>query len=213
MTQDIFTSYTQWLKQQKMPNGRRAVLLAGLSLFASQGYNGTSTAAIAKAANVSQATIFKYFKTKQDLLLTILKPTIENLFPIVRDDFIAELNQHKTLEAMIHFVVVDRYQFLKENSAAIQILLSELLTSPEIRAQFLTLAQASIPTFNSSNIQKLVATQQIRAGLTTLDVVRTIVGQLLTYYLQRTLVPDLPADEATDIQHIETSIVRALQPD
>ncbi|MBY7147690.1 helix-turn-helix transcriptional regulator, partial [Levilactobacillus brevis] len=74
MATDMFRNYRDWLDQQRMPRGKRVALLAALELFADQGFDGTSTQAIADRAGISQATIFKYFKTKQDLLLAILQP-------------------------------------------------------------------------------------------------------------------------------------------
>ena len=73
----VFENYKKWLQEQEMPKGKRNSLLAALDLFARYGYDGTSTAQVAEAAGVSQATIFKYFKTKQDLLKAIIKPVFE----------------------------------------------------------------------------------------------------------------------------------------
>ena len=63
-----------------MPPGKKKTLEAAIKLFAKQGYNGTSTLQIAKVAGVSQATVFKYFKTKEDLLYSIIVPVIPKLF-------------------------------------------------------------------------------------------------------------------------------------
>ncbi len=52
-----------------MPAGKRKTILAAMTLFAQQGFHGTSTMQVAEVAKVSQATVFKYFKTKEDLLL------------------------------------------------------------------------------------------------------------------------------------------------
>ncbi|WP_439646516.1 TetR/AcrR family transcriptional regulator [Paucilactobacillus hokkaidonensis] len=136
MNPTIFKNYRQWLLDQPMPKGKRSVLLAGLELFAQQGFNGTSTAQIADKAGVSQATIFKYFKTKQDLLLSILQPIIENFFPLYRDDFLDSLSQFKTLQELIHFIVRNRYQFLKDNADAVLIFTTEMLTNDTARELF-----------------------------------------------------------------------------
>ena len=72
----ILHSYQNWLEAQKMPAGKKKTLSAAIELFSRQGYNGTSTAQIAEKAGISQATIFKYFKTKDDLLSEIIEPLI-----------------------------------------------------------------------------------------------------------------------------------------
>jgi len=48
-------------KEQKIMN-------ASLKLFVEQGFHGTSTAEIAKTAEVATGTLFHYFKTKEDLI-------------------------------------------------------------------------------------------------------------------------------------------------
>jgi len=75
----ILHSYQDWLKVQKMPAGKKKTLSAAVELFSRQGYNGTSTAQIAEKASISQATIFKYFKTKEQLLSEIIEPLIPEL--------------------------------------------------------------------------------------------------------------------------------------
>ncbi len=209
---NIFTNYKQWLIEQKMPKGRRSVILSSLDLFSQQGYNGTSTAQIAEHASVSQATIFKYFKTKQDLLMEIVKPMINNLFPVFRDEYFTKLNEYNGLQEVVHFVVIDRYKFLKENSAAFQILLSEIMTNDTIRMMFFDLIAQSQAIICNSALNKLVENKLVRSGLTLVDVVRTIVGQLVTYFFQRTFLEDVPADEAADLKKIEELVIHAIQP-
>lgn len=54
-------------------NQRQASLInAAASLFAANGFTGTTTKRIAKAAGVSEALLFKYFPTKQALYTAIL---------------------------------------------------------------------------------------------------------------------------------------------
>lgn len=46
---------------------KNTILNSAIPLFAANGYKGTTTKQIAKAAGVSQALLFKYFQTKEDL--------------------------------------------------------------------------------------------------------------------------------------------------
>ncbi|MDQ3629824.1 MAG: TetR/AcrR family transcriptional regulator [Actinomycetota bacterium] len=57
------TGYHQRVQQEK----RTAILEAATELFLSEGYSGTSLANVARAADVSTATLFKRFPTKADL--------------------------------------------------------------------------------------------------------------------------------------------------
>lgn len=76
-------------------NGQRAsaydrqasLIAAAASLFAAKGFNGTTTKAIAKAAHVSEALVFKHFPTKRTLYAAILaeKVTVNELIEPLED--------------------------------------------------------------------------------------------------------------------------------
>lgn len=53
---------------------RARILKAARSLFAEQGFQNTTTRAIAEAADVSESSIFTYFGSKDDLLVCIVVP-------------------------------------------------------------------------------------------------------------------------------------------
>lgn len=52
---------------------RRVIIDAALALFSRKGFRGTTTKEIAEAAGCSEATIFKYFATKDELYSAILE--------------------------------------------------------------------------------------------------------------------------------------------
>jgi AcrR family transcriptional regulator len=52
---------------------RRVIIEAALALFSRKGFRGTTTREIAEAAGCSEATIFKYFATKDELYSAILE--------------------------------------------------------------------------------------------------------------------------------------------
>ncbi|MFA5516492.1 MAG: TetR/AcrR family transcriptional regulator [Desulfuromonadales bacterium] len=53
---------------KKVTDKRSALLQAALELFAEKGFNGSSTALIAKRAGVASGTLFLYFKNKEELI-------------------------------------------------------------------------------------------------------------------------------------------------
>lgn len=205
----VFDNYKNWLLEQAMPKGKRNSLLAALDLFAKYGYDGTSTAQVAAAAGVSQATIFKYFKTKQDLLKAIIKPVLENFFPVYRDDLLAELRRYNSLEELVHFLVRDWYRFMVENGDAAMILLTEVFTNEEVRKLFIVAVNNPEHSLVQGLNQALQQTGEVRPELDAAAVVRTIIGQLAVYFLQQRFAGN--GNEATDLKLIEGQIVRALR--
>jgi AcrR family transcriptional regulator len=67
------------------PDTRAGILAEARSLFAAQGYAGTSVRAIAAAASVDAALVHHYFGTKEDLFLAALQAPLnprEVLLPV-----------------------------------------------------------------------------------------------------------------------------------
>ena len=65
--------------QDKVAGEKRAAIMdAAIALFLSDGYDGASLEAVAKAAGVSSATVYKHFPTKADLFGGIMARLWEN---------------------------------------------------------------------------------------------------------------------------------------
>lgn len=57
------------LRELKKAHTRAAILREAMRLFAEKGYQGTTVEEIAAAAEVTHTTVFRYFPTKEDLVL------------------------------------------------------------------------------------------------------------------------------------------------
>lgn len=183
--QNIKIDLEPFLENQKITPGKKKVLLSSIELFSKYGFNGVSTANIAKEAEVSEATIFKHFKNKRELLLAIITPIIEHCIPQYDDIFTQNIeNQNNNLRNLVHFIVTDRMQFLKQNKEIVNIFLSELVINEEVRNLLIT----TIEQKNKQNSQKILLafqnTNELSPDINFQSLLRIIIGQLLIYFVQ-----------------------------
>lgn len=211
----IFNDYQNWLQQQQTPAGKRKVLLAALKLFAQKGYDQTYTGEIAAVSGMSEATIFKYFKTKDSLLLEIVKPIIENLFPEWGQVFREKLATQQTdLQELVHFIVQDRFAFLSQNVAASMIIFNEVMTNQPVINLLEETLQTRLKTTFSNTFAALQATTDFDQNVTLPELAQIFIGQLVTYFLQcyKFHTADLK-DTATELAAMEKRIYRAISID
>ncbi|KRK80531.1 TetR/AcrR family transcriptional regulator [Companilactobacillus nodensis] len=214
MSEDIvFKDLNDWIEHSKMPNGKRNVLKAAIKLFAERGYDGTSTAEIATESGMSQATIFKYFKTKDILLKSIIEPVIKHLLPEYGGKFINDVSDHSaTLEQMIHFIIRDRFNFLVNNKSAVMILISELLINDDIKEMALEFVNEKKGQFVDVIWKGMQETGQLRDDIDLLFVLRTIASQLIFYFIQTQKLLPGTSDEKIDqnLMRIESAVIRSI---
>ncbi|MGN1279241.1 MAG: TetR/AcrR family transcriptional regulator, partial [Limosilactobacillus sp.] len=95
----ILANYEAQLADAKMPAGKKKVLTTALKLFSSNGFHATTTAKIAKQAGVSEGTIYKYFSSKNDLLVKLLQPILME----IKQNFFSNLDDQKDLPTLVKF--------------------------------------------------------------------------------------------------------------
>ena len=111
---------------------RAQILEASAQVFARKGYRRATTKEIARAAGVSEGTIYNYFASKSDLLIGMLnfltdKDGWEEKFTGVRSsDFRDSISK----------IFVERLLKGRTNDALSSAVLSEVLIDPELRERF-----------------------------------------------------------------------------
>ncbi|WP_181405976.1 TetR/AcrR family transcriptional regulator [Thermodesulfovibrio sp. Kuro-1] len=79
-----------------MTDTKEKILKSALKLFSQKGYLGTTTKEIAKEAQVAEVTLFRYFTSKENLFIDVLKsqsflPTLKDLIPKLKKRIIKTL--------------------------------------------------------------------------------------------------------------------------
>lgn len=109
----------------KQRDKRSRIIDAAVEVFAFKGFHAARVTDIAKAASVADGTIYNYFKSKEDLLLSIFEEKMDEL----REGLVVELAEiDEPLDKIRHFA---RHHFrqVREQSAVAEVLQVELRTS------------------------------------------------------------------------------------
>lgn len=205
-SKDVFTSRQDYLESAHMPAGRLKTLQAAIVLFSRQGYHGTSTAQIASQAGISQATIFKYFKTKEDLLVAIL----ELALPDAKADFLTPLLKMIDLSEVVHYIVHDRFAFLKVNADLIKIVIQEILTDSRIKTLMLQQFSELILKLKDYLFILKKHNPSLNQELEVGEFLRIFIGPILVYFAQSYLLEILVNDEKKDLELIEKQVFKLL---
>ena len=126
-------------EDDSLTDKQRKILVAATEMFAEKGFAATSTNEIAKKAGVAEGTIFRHYKTKKDLLLSIVTPMmVKMLGPIILKDLNKVLDKEfEHFEDFVRAMIKNRQEFLEKNLKVIQIFLQEIPFHHELREQFI----------------------------------------------------------------------------
>jgi len=136
----------QWLEDllrlteeddQKKTDKQIRILEAAIEIFSEKGFAATSTSEIAQKAGVAEGTIFRHYKTKKDLLLSIAGPIVAKLVaPFVLHDFVKVIElPYDNAEHFFRAIARDRIKFARKNIKLMKILIHEVPFQPELLEQ------------------------------------------------------------------------------
>jgi len=113
---------------------------AAISLFSEKGFANTSTKEIAAKANVAEGTIFKHYKTKDNLLLNILLKFIKVLIPVMKKDIAKKLSAQafESVDDFIRYFIKNRIDFVIANQEILRIFVKELMYNDSLRYNLMT---------------------------------------------------------------------------
>lgn len=95
------------LRERQKAIRRQAISTAGVALFERQGFQNTTIEQIAQEAGVSAPTVFKYFGSKQEILLEMLQKGDERALREAREH-IAEMDDPLDALCYLEKVLVDQ---------------------------------------------------------------------------------------------------------
>ena len=185
-----------------------------MEVFAEQGFSATTTSEIAKRAGVAAGTVFRFYKTKKELLVGIVGPLFKRFVaPTVVREFGEVLEaEYPDLEAFLRTIVVDRLEFTRRHRRVLRVALQETPLHAETRL----LWQESV--MDQLRPLVLAAIVQLQERGLVIDlppetVARTIVSVTAGYAVQRHFVErNREWDDEAEIEAIVGVLARGLAP-
>jgi AcrR family transcriptional regulator len=147
MYNSLFESILEQWATKKKTKKQLAIVEAAIKLFAEKGYANTSTAEIAKVAEVSEGTIFKHYRTKDHLLLSVILPFIKENFPTLAQEVLKETltEQTRTFEEFLKGFLRNRVDFVKANKEIFQVVIKELIYRDDFKNELVSYIAKQAP--------------------------------------------------------------------
>jgi AcrR family transcriptional regulator len=205
----------QWLQEllklddeeQKMTDKQLKIIQAASEVFAQKGYAASSTSEIAQRAGVAEGTIFRHYKTKKDLLLSIIAPVMAKLVaPFVLRDFYKVLDSSfDSFDQLLRAIIENRIEFLERHMQVFKIFIQEIPFHPDLQEQFQKLILSKLLEKFSVNIRKFQQQGAI-VDWSPITVIRLTASTLIGYVLSRTFFGQREDSNWDDEKERETTI-------
>ncbi len=100
---------------------RKEILSAAEKLFAAKGFFPTTMSEIAQEAQFGTGTLYKYFKSKEDLYFTLIEEKTEEINQLVKSELSKKIPALERIERGLHL----QFEFVEENRDFFRIYISE----------------------------------------------------------------------------------------
>lgn len=176
-----------------LPEKEKLILESAIQVFSEKGFSAATTSEIAKNAGIAEGTIFRYFKTKKDILRGILIQTI-NLFSekIVMGgvEKIFSASENKDLRTILKEFIYDRFKLVDSIFPMARVVLTEALYHEDVReAIYQNLILRAVATF-SEFFAKMLERGMLRDDIDPLVVFRSALGNTAVLIAQKKLFGD-----------------------
>ncbi len=108
-----------------MVDGKAKILDAAVRLFSEKGFDATSVDEIARLAEVNKAMIYYYFSSKEELLSSIIRKSVNEFTSIIEE---IDLSKFENLEEMIKVIVKEAINYIDSYDMVIKIFQRESLS-------------------------------------------------------------------------------------
>ena len=101
-----------------MKDTKDRIIEAAIKLFAEKGFDGTSVDEISKLAKVNKAMIYYYFSSKERLLLSIMRKSVDEFTSIVES---IDLSNFSDVKEMLEYIIREAINYVDTKSEIVKI--------------------------------------------------------------------------------------------
>lgn len=202
------------MSEPELTEKQRRVLDAAIDVFSERGFSAASTSEIAKRAGVAAGTVFRFYRTKKDLLIGVVGPLFRRF---VAPQFVASVRElfeadYQDLDSFLRAVITDRMEFVRKHRRAVRIALQETPLHPELRTLWNESVMTELEPLTLETVARLQEQgliRPLRRGV----VARTILSGMAGFLMYRFLVlPDANWDEEAEVEALVDVLSRGLRP-
>lgn len=165
---------------------REQILDAARGLFLAHGYAHTSTEAVRRGAGISKETLYRYYRTKEELFADVLRRlTLEHLQqPFQADEALSPESDRRDVEKVLRRLVGEIAETMMQPDylGLLRIVIAESARFPHLGELF----RKTVPEQGISSIVeflKRLGEKGLTAKIDTEAAARMLLGSLLTYAL------------------------------
>lgn len=168
-------------KRQMIEARRTQILMGAAEVFSQKGFYQATTKEIAKAADVSEGTIYNYFKNKRDILVAMIdllgSEALKGMIPN---------SPAKNPKEFLSVLGKAMFQLLQERGRLALPILAEIAADAELRARFYQALVRPVVASIEASMQRSTPSSQWRRNEPLILAYALVGGLLLNFLLQST---------------------------
>lgn len=203
---DLNQACVRHIQLMRLSDKQKRVLIASLTLFSEIGFEKTTSLDIARRAEVSEGTVFSYFKTKEGILNTLLLLFFDQVIPETIELFTDQkvLCNDESVTVFFRSMIEDRLNFLINNRDIIKILFSRCLIDSSLFKKTGDIVQNNIVIPLNPILDRYKAKGEL-VNWPNERIIRNLISLMLSY-----AVPSMLNSTAIDVGKVSDEMIEIL---
>lgn len=183
--------------KRELTETQKRIVDAALALFSRRGFEGTTTAEIARRAKVTEKTLFSHFRTKQQLYAAVAGPAlVATVEPLLFDKLRQVLSSaHPTFAEAVRAIAGERLEFARGAPETLKLVAQEVLLREEFRQPLIAYWSEAIFPGATRLIEQARDRGELR-DVPTATVLRTLLALVIGLALETTVLSPEKAQHA-----------------